>query len=281
MEDPTKRTCMENQETKRRSSDSSLGARSSLTHAVQSCLANISDTRLSTSGILSTPSESKKDMLMVNVTSMSGSPSSARLTPSIQDFSTSLSRLRRITVDQHFTATFDEENESEPVEYRIMCELTNTYASMMELYLHRLLGPRSSTQRQEIFARNTEIALNGLTTLQSALCQIPSTPFNFPTTKPSQPREEPTRNATSGSTDLLMRARPSGLKRTFTDSKTTGLEVPCIRTTTTTENKSSSTTTSSRKPKTFFQSPTHQSGNDQSQDKPDTPSGSSQEDSSH
>ena len=122
----------------------------------------------------------------------------------------------------------------------MLSELMSTYASMTVLYLWTLSGLHVCTQPLEIFERSTEIAANGLRTLQSQLCQLRRTPSACLTVMKPTLHSHLVSNVTSGSGDLRPQARPSGLRRTSSVFGTTGWPEPCIPSTTTTANKSSS-----------------------------------------
>ena len=202
-------------------------ARSSLIRAVQSCLeitSAISDLTGSKSRLLS---ESKRNTLMERFTSISGSPSSERLTRSIQDTSTQLSEMMRKCKELHTIATYVERTVVDP-ESAMLSELMSTYASMTVLYLWTLSGLHVCTQPLEIFERSTEIAANGLRTLQSQLCQLRRTPSACLTVMKPTLHSHLVSNVTSGSGDLRPQARPSGLRRTSSVFGTTGWPEPCI-----------------------------------------------------
>ena len=251
-------------------------ARSSLIRAVQSCLeitSAISDLTGSKSRLLS---ESKRNTLMERFTSISGSPSSERLTRSIQDTSTQLSEMMRKCKELHTIATYVERTVVDP-ESAMLSELMSTYASMTVLYLWTLSGLHVCTQPLEIFERSTEIAANGLRTLQSQLCQLRRTPSACLTVMKPTLHSHLVSNVTSGSGDLRPQARPSGLRRTSSVFGTTGWPEPCIPSTTTTANKSSSMMMSSPKRNISSASAIRPPTPDPALDRRDTMCGMSQE----
>ena len=193
-----------------------------------------------------------------------------------QDTSTQLSEMMRKCKELHTIATYVERTVVDP-ESAMLSELMSTYASMTVLYLWTLSGLHVCTQPLEIFERSTEIAANGLRTLQSQLCQLRRTPSACLTVMKPTLDSHLVSNVTSGSGDLRPQARPSGLRRTSSVFGTTGWPEPCIPSTTTTANKSSSMMMSSPKRNISSASAIRPPTPDPALDRRDTMCGMSQE----
>ena len=193
-----------------------------------------------------------------------------------QDTSTQLSEMMRKCKELHTIATYVERTVVDP-ESAMLSELMSTYASMTVLYLWTLSGLHVCTQPLEIFERSTEIAANGLRTLQSQLCQLRRTPSACLTVMKPTLHSHLVSNVTSGSGDLRPQARPSGLRRTSSVFGTTGWPEPCIPSTTTTANKSSSMMMSSPKRNISSASAIRPPTPDPALDRRDTMCGMSQE----
>ena len=214
---------------------------------------------------------------MERFTSISGSPSSERLTRSIQDTSTQLSEMMRKCKELHTIATYVERTVVDP-ESAMLSELMSTLCKYDGTVPCGHCRVYTSVPNLSKFSKgSTEIAANGLRTLQSQLCQLRRTPSACLTVMKPTLHSHLVSNVTSGSGDLRPQARPSGLRRTSSVFGTTGWPEPCIPSTTTTANKSSSMMMSSPKRNISSASAIRPPTPDPALDRRDTMCGMSQE----
>jgi len=196
-----------------------------------------------------------------------------RALTSLQQDRTMIMENKDLEIKDDFTQT---SSESEAL--RTLCALMNTCAKM-EFLLLSLQERSISTSFLRTFAMSSETVLAGLIIAVDCLKahqagQSPDQAVNSLLTLKKQGKSE-----TYGSGDLLTQARPSGLKRKSTASKTTKSATTDIPSISTAINKSSSTTISCPRRNTFSSSEILQSSPVLCQEIQGTTKGSSRRDS--
>ncbi len=231
-------TSQEENKMKRKDSGSLPEVPSSLTLAVRSLRASISD-MLSLNRIWSNPALESKNITPTEAyISTCTSPSIRNTIATIVDTSTSLSRLTD-RIRQYIMGT-----SRTPEAREALLAFGNTYAKMAECLLLTLLDTPNSTPYPKTFERISEIALNGLTTCQSRVCHYQDTPSLCPMELTLKRPKLQTRRDTTGSMDQPIQEKPTGWNETSTVFETTKWRNPNTHLTTTSTKPSSSTTTS-------------------------------------
>lgn len=191
-------------------------------------------------------SENKSVTRMGNSTYTYSAPSLKNLTSPILTALTSLSEGRIEVMSQGLKLRkYNDitQTSSESMALKTLCGLMNTSAKMEQLLLK--CGEESiSTSFLRTFAMCFETVAAGLATAVDCLKANQSGQSSDQMDKSSRTLPLQERKETSGSGGLLIPARPSGLKRKSTATRTTKSVTTGIPSTSTQINKSSSTTTS-------------------------------------